>query len=160
MSSSSAGGGGSETGIVYADGDDNTIISLHPEIQYNTAFLIHLAALETPILPQIDSLILNSDGRFFRVTGINAEDETMNATLLAVSGTGGGGGEPAIVYSDKAKLNKRDPESSYLINGKEASIQVYAVSGKDWDGSILDDRLTVYWTLSERTETGILSQYA
>jgi hypothetical protein len=78
--------------------------------------------------------------------------------LLPISGSGGGGS--IITYSDKAKLNKEDPVSNYLINGKEASIRVYGISGKDYDGSILDEKLTVYWTLSERTETGILSEYA
>ena len=159
LMSTASGGGGNGTGIIYANGNDDNIISKHPEIQYNDEFTILLSALEIEVLPEENNLILNSDGRFFRVISVDNENQTIDALLLAVSGTGGGG-EPAVVYSDKAKLNKKDPESSYLINGKEATIQVYAVSGKDWDGSLLDEKLTVYWTLSERLETGVLSQYA
>lgn len=156
---STKGGEGSGTGIVYANGDETTIISKHPEIQYNDQFTMLIGALEIPVLPKEDSLILNADGRFFRVVAVDEENESFDVLLLAVSGTGGGGSDTPT-YSDKAKLNKQDPESNYLINGKTASISVYAVSGKDWDGSILDNRLIINWTLSEKLETGVLSQYA
>ena len=107
--------------------------------------------------PKVGDLIINSDGSFYKVLAVL--DTSFECTRLAVSGGGGGGGGGS--FSDKAKLNKRDPESNYLINGKSASISIYAISGKDPDdGTPLDSKLTVYWTLSEKTSTGILSQYA
>ena len=152
--------GGSSSGIIYAHGDTESIAKVDPEDENSFEYIIPADDLDDPsVLPHVDSLILNSDGRFFRVKSVSEETQSIEAILLAVSGSGGGGGG-AITYSDKAKLYKRDPESNYLINGKAASIEVYGVSGKDYDGSILDERLTVYWSLSERTETGILSQYA
>lgn len=152
--------GGSSTGIIYAHGNDRDIIKVNPENENNFEYTISINALDDPNnSPHKDTLILNSDGRFFRVISTDESTGIINAILLAVSGSGGGSG-PAVVYSDKAKINKRDPESNYLINGKNASIEIYAISGKDWDGSILDERLTVQWTLSEKLETGVLSQYA
>ena len=105
-----------------------------------------------------NDLIIGADGAFYRVYEIK-DNGIYRCTRMAISGGGGGGG---AVYSDKAKLNKKDPESNYLINGKTASIQLYAVSGKDpIDGSQLDERLTVYWTLSEQAiDTGVVTQYA
>ena len=70
--------------------------------------------------------------------------------LLAVSGSGGGGG--GTTYSNRSKIYKEDPESNYSIYGRSSSIRVYALSGKDpEDGSQLDTRLIVHWTLAEKT---------
>ena len=151
--------GGSSTGVVYAHGVEDDIIKADLEDEASFEYIINLDALDNPdVIPHEDTLILNSDGRFFRVISVN-DDRTINAILLAVSGSGGGGGS-IVTYSDRAKLNKQDPESNYLINGKEASIRIYGISGKDVDGSILDAKLTVYWTLAEKTETGLYSEYA
>jgi hypothetical protein len=47
--------------------------------------------LEDPeIIPNPDDLIINSDGKFLRVTSV--EGTLITATLIAVSGTGGGSG--------------------------------------------------------------------
>ena len=152
--------GGNAAGIIYTHGSTDDIVKEFPDDETSITYLIPNSVLDdSAMVPKADSLILNSDGRFFRVK--TYDGTTITATLLAVSGTGGGGGGGSIItYSDRAKLNKRDPESNYLINGKSASISIYGVSGKDYDGSILDERLTVYWFLSERTSTGILSEYA
>jgi hypothetical protein len=39
-----------------------------------------------------DDLIINSDGRFFRVFSLSVDNHTIICSLLAVSGTGSGGG--------------------------------------------------------------------
>ena len=154
--------GNSSAGIIYAHGKEDDIIKSDPDDETSFDYTFSTSVLDSQlIVPKQDSLILNNDGRFFRV--LTVEGNLITARLLAVSGTGGGnsgGGGSIVTYSDRAKLNKQDPESNYLINGKEASIQIYAISGKDYDGSILDEKLTVYWVLSERTSTGILSEYA
>jgi len=149
---------GKSNGIIYADGTDENIVNIVTLDGEGTKdYEIFYSALEdSDVTVRIDNLILNSDGRFFRVKEI--QNDKFIATLLSISSTGGGGGTgPIISYTDKAKLKKIDPDSNYLINGKAASINIYALSGRDSDGSILDEKLTIYWTLSEKTETGILS---
>lgn len=155
---SSAGGAG--IGVIYTHGDSSEIVKVDPEDENSFIYTMPMSILDnSDVLPVQDSLILNNDGKFYRVISVNKTEQLITALLLPISGSGGDGGS-IITYSDKAKLNKEDPASNYLINGKEASIRVYGISGKDYDGSILDEKLTVYWTLSERTETGILSEYA
>lgn len=152
--------GGSSNGIFYTNGNDSQILKVNPENEKDFEYKILFSALEDEsIIPTPNALLLNSDGRFFRVLSVDNETFSLNTLLLAVSGNGSGGA-PVVVYSDRPKLVKKDPESRYLINGKEAYIQLYAISGRDDDGSFLDEKLEIYWTLSERTETGVLSQYA
>lgn len=152
--------GGNSTGIVYGHGTDATIIKDDPEDEHSFLYSMPFSILDEPsIVPHPDTLILNADGRFFRITEVDSNAKTIKAMLLAVSGSGSGGGS-IITYSDRAKLNKQDPESNYLINGKEASINIFAVSGKDYDGSVLDQKLTVYWTLAEKEDTGLYTVYA
>ena len=153
--------GGSSSGICYAYGTEENIVKSNPDDETDFHYTISFTALEDPqTVPLVDTLVLNSDGRFFRVISADKSNQTIDALLLAVSGTGGtgGGGGPAVVYSDRAKLNKKDPASNYLINGKSAIISVYGVSGKDIDGSFLDESLNFKWTLSEKdNSTGILT---
>jgi hypothetical protein len=152
--------GSSSSGISYAHGTSDEIIKVFPDEENNFEYTFSFAILDdSATVPHADTLILNADGRFFRVIAVDEEAQTINAILLAVSGTGSGGGS-IITYSDRAKIERKEPESRYLINGKEAFIEVYGISGKDVDGSILDENLLIHWTLSEKTETGILSQYA
>ena len=94
MSSKSSGGGGVEggTGIIYADGNNLQIIPEDLTEREPVIFLMDLAALEDQTPPNIDNLILNSDGRFFRVLGYNEETQKIIVKLLAVSGSGSGGG--------------------------------------------------------------------
>lgn len=93
MSSKSSGGGGAGgTGIIYANGLNTQIIPEDLSEHEPVNFLMDLAALEDPVPPEIDNLILNSDGRFFRVIGYDEATEKISVKLLAVSGSGGGGG--------------------------------------------------------------------
>ena len=150
--------GNSSAGIIYAHGEEDEIIKIDPDDETSFDYSIPTSVLDSQVVPKPDSLILNSDGRFFRT--ITVENNTVIAQLLAVSGTGGGGGS-IVTYSDRAKIKPKTPESQYLINGKSAIISIYGVSGKDVDGSILDETLNFKWTLSEKdTTTGVLTQYA
>ena len=86
------GGGSTGSGIIYANGSEEQIVekSIDPD-DYNYTMLMD--ALENPAVePPIDGLILNSDGRFFRVLKVNSEERTIDVLLLAVSGSGEGGG--------------------------------------------------------------------
>ena len=151
--------GNSSAGIIYAHGEEDEIIKIDPDDETSFDYSIPTSVLDSQVVPKPDSLILNSDGRFFRTIAV--ENDTIIAQLLAVSGTGGGGGGSIVTYSDRAKIKPKTPESQYLINGKSAIISIYGVSGRDVDGSILDETLNFKWTLSEKdTTTGVLTQYA
>lgn len=152
-------GGSGSSGIHYTNASEADVVRVDDE-EGSKLYTIPLETFETPVAPKPDDLLLNSDGRFFRVISYNDDTALVTVTLIAVSGSGGGGG--GVIYSEKAKLNKVDPTSNYLINGSTASIDIYAISGRDMlDGSYLDEKLTVYWTLSEQAaDTGIVTQYA
>ena len=92
MSNKSSGGGEGGTGIIYANGSNTQIIPRDLSEKEPTIFIMDLIALEDAIPPNIDNLILNSDGRFFRVLGYDSENEKITVKLLAVSGSGSGGG--------------------------------------------------------------------
>ena len=87
-----SGGGGGGTGIIYANGSNTQIIPEDLTEREPVRFRMDLAAIENQTIPEIDNLILNSDGRFFRVLGTDPDDETkILVKLLAVSGSGSGG---------------------------------------------------------------------
>ena len=93
MSNKAGGGsGGGGTGIIYANGNDRQIVPEDLTEREPVIFIMDLAALEDQQLPEVDNLILNSDGRFFRVLGVDEYTSKITVKLLAVSGSGGGGG--------------------------------------------------------------------
>ena len=100
MSSSSS--GGSNSGIIYADGDETTIVNIEDSNNEPTSFYtLPFSIMEThSVVPAEDSLVLNSDGRFFRIIEVDEENQKVTATLLAISGTGGGGGGQVITVED------------------------------------------------------------
>ena len=124
------GTGGSGSGIVYANGSD-TQITKDSENVDDFNYKISLDALENPLIePQKDSLILNSDGRFFRVVSIDSSERIIHALLLAVSGSGGGGAivEPNLSLTvDKNSLKT----NQILVQGQSHNFIVTAYSETD-----------------------------
>ena len=76
--------GGSGVAILYAQAekvDENV----------DGTYSIQLSSLDDKeAIPSMDDLIINSDGRFFKV--MDLDEEKIICSLIAVSGTGGGGG--------------------------------------------------------------------
>ncbi len=96
-----------------------------------------------------DDLIIGLDNAFYRVSEI-LDNNLLRCTRLAIAGGGGGGGAGV---SPKAKIHLSDEDTAiqYLINGKTATMRVWAESGKDPDdGEPLDTNLIVHWSLSEK----------
>ena len=67
---------------------------------------------------------------------------------MALSGSGGGDGEVIGSKRHKLIINEEKTCPSSLINGKDAEIYFTATSAKDSDGLLLDNNLTITWTLS------------
>jgi hypothetical protein len=59
-----------------------------------------MTLINSTSLPKINDIIINSDGRFFKVKSIDESELNIYCNLIAVSGTGGGpigpGGEEKI----------------------------------------------------------------
>ena len=103
------GSGGNGSGITYAHGTESQITKASGSETDNNYF-IELEALDDPsISPKEDDLILNSDGRFFRVIDYSPVTQKISALLLAVSGSGGGGGD-AVKRRYKEKKEKPNPK--------------------------------------------------
>lgn len=91
------GGSSSGSSFVWSDADeDYDLFKVNPNDDDSVAFTMAVTAIEgstaeNPKYPAIGLLIINSDGRFFRVTGYNATEGFVNMDLIAVSGSGGGG---------------------------------------------------------------------
>ena len=84
--------------------------------------------------PKSGDLIINSDGRFFKVNYYNAGSSDVNCKLIAVSGTGGGGNYPG--GSDQ-ETNPKAISVTYhdltytFLNGKEYTIDLTPFSQVD-----------------------------
>lgn len=126
--------GNGNSGIIYANGSDSTII----EIEENTnIFTISFSALDNDgEAPQINSLILNSDGRFFRVSAVDENARTFTALLLAVSGSGGGsggGGSYSFVF-----INDIDDNVTkyFILNDPNAAVSFICTSNIELNNKI------------------------
>jgi hypothetical protein len=77
----------SATGFYYGTKEipkDNSGAKPDPNVNF------HITEIEGSTIPEIDDLILNIDGCFYRVKGI--EEDTIKTLRLTLQGTGGGGG--------------------------------------------------------------------
>lgn len=149
--------GSGSSGIVYATGDDFTI-SKNSVDSTDYHYTIQLAALEEQVLPSPNSLILNNDGRFFRVLSVNAADSTIQAILLAVSGTGGGSGEGGGGTGPVTTV-------SFKINSETLSQDMMFVYQQDWNVEITpknsyDNYVTLTFTVTDSTNETVFEYVA
>jgi hypothetical protein len=79
-----------------------------------------LTFLDQSSIPKEKDLIINSDGRFFKVMQYNNSTKIVKCSLVAVSGGGNGGGGGGIGPDNKSQNIKLIIDSLYttsLING-------------------------------------------
>lgn len=79
----------SATGFFYGTKEieyDNSGVTPDPNVKF------FFEEIEGDDIPEVDDLILNVDGCFYRVTGVNADGEEIDTTRLTLQGTGGSGG--------------------------------------------------------------------
>lgn len=154
----------SDTGKIYVDLDNEHRIAMGgagvsvlygraPSIEPDEygGYTLLFEYLEEEITPKAGDLILNStDGVFYRVVEVDLEAQTMYCAILAVSGGGsGGGGGGGSTMSKKIGITLKALETSNLINGQACYLTYTANSGTETDGSVMDERLTVNWVISE-----------
>lgn len=122
--------GGNSTGIIYSHGNDEQILKVFPDNDTNYEYTMSFNALENNSVPLVNSLILNSDGRFFRVTSINTENQIINVTLLAVSGSGGGSIAP---IDPDVRINLLNNTYDYMsfIYGQDSYIEFIPEADRD-----------------------------
>lgn len=101
-----------------------------------------------------DDIILNKDGKFFRV--IDIQDTYFECTLLSVSG---GGGDGEVVITRRPSLTVKAPPAN-LVNGQTLRIYFTATSAKDENGDPIDEELTITYTLAEAIIGGVNQQYS
>ena len=132
----SGGSGGGSSSIYWgaADEDANTLKADPLDTSgTDSMYLYSMNALDEAGVPSVDGLILNADGRLFRVLD-NAldEDRFFSVLLVAVSGTGGGGGGPVVTSDltlsiDSSTLDR----GATLIEGQDYFVSVLGTSTID-----------------------------
>ena len=114
--------GGSSSGFFWCSGNDSTIVKASSD-DADTTYYISFSVLEdNNAIPKANALLLNSDGRFFRVVDVNIVDEKITANLIAVSGTGGGGsggGTPVSSRDLNLEWNATISRGATYIAGKK-----------------------------------------
>ena len=122
--------GGSSAGIIYANGTEESIIQDEFD---ESSYTMSVDILEKYDKLEENYLIINSDGRFFRIKHI--EDGIITATLLAVSGSGGGGGGGNYSY---VFINDVDENTTkyYTIDNTDATINFICSSSVEENNRI------------------------
>ena len=105
-------GGSGAAGYLYIDADEDAVPpsleKLDPEVDdledpnyyiYRSAFTDQIA------LPDIDTLLINSTGQFFRVIEQDGANDRVKAIIIASAGAGGGGGGGSSTSTDDLELN-------------------------------------------------------
>lgn len=139
----SGSGGAGSTGIVWGYGDEElgTIIKATDDASDgDPVYYFSTTAIDGGSVPDLDALILNSDGRFFRVTDNSVSTEKFfTVELIAVSGGGSGGGGGGGVSTPDLSLtwNNIDLLGSTYIYGQDSKIIFYPHSDTDEVVSII-----------------------
>ena len=138
----SGSGGTGSSNIVWGYGDEElgTIIKATDDASDgDPVYYFNISAVGDGTLPDVDALILNSDGRFFRVTdnALSAEG-FFTVELIAVSGGGSGGGGGGSSQVDLSLTwSNIDLLGSTYIYGQDAKIVFYPHSDTDEVVSIM-----------------------
>ena len=140
---SGSGGGTGSSGVVWGYGDEElgTLVKATDDASDgDPVFYFSTTAVDGGIVPDVDALILNSDGRFFRVTDNSVStDKFFTVELIAVSGGsgGGGGGGGASQVDLSLTWSNIDLLGSTYIYGQNSEIVFYPHSDTDEVVSII-----------------------
>lgn len=117
--------GGSGAAVLYGKAaSDATQLE---DLSYN---MTYEELVDSTDNPKKDDLIINKDGRFFKVVDANRETNTINYVIIAVSGTGGGGGggNDGPIAENPVTLDIVSNIPDTFILGKESIMKVQAAT--------------------------------
>lgn len=138
--------GGGGVAVLYADATEIV------ENIFDGTYTIQKVDLEDQkIIPKETDLIINSDGRFFKIISYDEGSQLIKANLIAVSGTGdgsGGGGSGdgsgGTAATVTVKHHGTVPNVTQYIYGKSQKVQFIATATNDV-------KLTITYTLADST---------
>ena len=136
--------GGSGSPFIYAEATD-----LKPD--ENGLYKIEFGSLEDKnLLPQVNALVINQDGSFYRVIEVNRKEKFMKCIRISVSGGGGGGGGNTLAKS--ASIKGTALPTTTLVNGQDIIVTLTANAATDSTGEELDEEMTITWQIAKEGE--------
>lgn len=129
-------GTGSGSSFIWADAEEDIdLFKVDEEDDENMEYSMNVTAIEgstedNPQYPQTGLMIINSDGRFFRVTGDDAVHGRVLLLLIAVSGAGGGSGGGSTADLALTIGNELYQGATYLY-GQSKNLSMVATATKD-----------------------------
>ena len=149
-------GGGGSANLIWANADEeegNLVKFTDDADDDDPRFFMSISALEDGSIPDQDALVLNADGRFFRVTDNTLNENMMFAvSLIAVSGggSGGGGGGGGTTTADLELTWTNIEQLGYTyIYDQESEIKFFPKS-------YTDDYVTFKITIEDLDDAGSL----
>lgn len=139
--------GGAGISVYFADE--------HQPIQQGLSkiYRLNISNIDTTVPLLVNDLIINSDGRFFKIKEIDVG--TITCELIAVSGTGGGsGGGGSGTYKDgvNIELVSSLTNGAVFINGSNADITfIPKINKSDETQALIDDQVTITWQAESYT---------
>ena len=145
-----------ESKILMGGGGVNVLYSNEPNvIEYGDLFQLGLSSLEDEkTSPKEGDLIINSDGRFFKV--FNIEGDVMTCSLIAVSGTGGGGTGPGAAQGT-ATIERLDGAALDCLYGESCIIR-YKFTAADSAGDVVGNGAATWYVGGVKKATSIAKQ--
>ena len=124
-------GGSGSSGIHYTNASDADVIKVYEDSADKT-YTIPLDTFENPVVPKADDLLLNSDGRFFRVSSYDSETGLVTTSLIAVSGSGSGDGSGGTTVDISLVYDAETINNNFtFIEGKSQYASFTATSETD-----------------------------
>ena len=124
------------------------------------SFVLSFDALtgDKKITPKENDLIINADGRFFKVKSYNKDTKKIKCSLIAVSGTGGGGGNTGGGSQDpsapsryvRLSMEGTAPNAQVYIYGQS---QIVKFKPHSTDDSVITLSYTITSVTDGRSET-------
>ena len=143
--------GGGGVSVLYADAKD--VKEDTTDFTYMLYASQHLEDIEA--IPEKDDLIINSDGRFFKVLSFNKDTDLIKCKVVSVSGTGSGGGTTPDSPGGSSKYTTLKnvgtmPNAQIYIYGQKQNVEFVATATDD-------TIITITYTITSNTDGQVKS---
>ena len=143
--------GGAGVSVFFAS-DDEVITNLS-----TNTFKIHQNKIKTTTKVNINDLIINADGRFFKV--ISIDGSLVICSLIAVSGTGGGGGSSSSTGGVQIEFLQNMFEMPTFLYGVEKNISfIPKITGDNNEDTYFSIKWTIVGSNDNYIKTGTLNR--